>query len=260
MTASTEEAGHVSRDELTLGRISLDQPEDGPRVNADTILLASYVRDTFSGARGGRDVLDMGCATGAIALILARRFPELQSIRGLDIQGDLVRLARENAKRNGLEGRVSFLEGDLRNIRELYPPQSFDVVVSNPPYESPGSGRLSASRSDMVARQEVSCTLDELATACRYLLRNRGRLYLVFKAERMCELLATLSSRGLEPKRARMVHPLKDRKATVVLVESLRGGRPGMMVEPPLFIHDAGGGYTADFLSAYREDGLSCST
>ncbi|MDI9371175.1 MAG: methyltransferase [Synergistaceae bacterium] len=251
---------HVSRDSLTLGDLSLDQPEDGPRVNADTILLASYVRDTFSGARGGRDVLDMGCATGAIALILARRFPELRSIKGMDIQGGLVALARENARRNRLEDRVSFIEGDLRDIRGLLPAQSFDVVVSNPPYESPGSGRLSASRSDMVARQEVSCTLDELASSCRYLLRNRGRLYLVFKADRLSELLATLSRRGLEPKRARMVHPLRGRKASVVLVESLRGGRPGMIIEPPLFVHEEDGGYTEEFLSAYREDGLSCST
>ena len=249
-----------SRDELTLGALSLDQPEEGPRVNADTILLASYVRDTFSGARGGRDALDLGCATGAVALILARRFPGLTSIKGLDIQGELVRLANENARRNGLQDRVSFVEGDLRRIREVFPPQSFDVIVSSPPYEAPGSGRLSSSRSEMMARQEVSCTLDELIAACACLLRNRGRLYLVFKAERLCGLLSTLSRRGLEPKRCRLVHPLKGRKASVVLVEALRGGRPGMIVEPPLFVHDDDGAYTEEFLSAYREEGLACST
>jgi len=249
----------VSRDELLMGSLSLDQPEKGPRVNADTILLAAYVRDTFSGARGGKDVLEIGCATGAISLITAYRFSSIPSILGMDIQSELVRLAEGNARRNGLADRVSFLEGDVRRVRTFLPAQSFDVVITNPPYEASERGRLSASHSERVARQEVACSLEEVVSACRYLLRNRGRLYLVFKAERACELFVCLSGKGIEPKRARWVHPLPQRKASVVLVEALRGGRPGMIVEPPLFIHDAAGQYTGEFLSAYTKEGLPCS-
>ncbi|HOO88607.1 MAG TPA: methyltransferase domain-containing protein [Synergistales bacterium] len=257
--SAPENATHpVSRDELLMGSLSLDQPEKGPRVNADTILLASYVRNTFSGARGGSDVLEIGCATGAVSLILAYRFPEIPRIVGVDIQGRLVQLAAANAVRNGFADRVSFIEADVRAARSSFPAQSFDVVAANPPYESPGRGRLSATHSERLARQEVSCTLEEIAAACRYLLRNRGRLYLVFKAERACELFARLSEQGIEPKRVRWVHPLPGRKASVVLVEALRGGRPGMIVEPPLFIHDATGGYTEEFLSAYTKEGLPC--
>lgn len=257
--SAPENASHtISRDELLMGSLSLDQPEKGPRVNADTILLASYVRNTFSGARGGSDVLEIGCATGAVSLILAYRFPEIPRIVGLDIQGKLVQLAAENAVRNGFADRVSFIEADVRRIRSHFPAQSFDVVAANPPYESSGRGRLSATHSERLARQEVSCTLEEIAAACRYLLRNRGRLYLVFKAERACELFVRLSEQGIEPKRARWIHPLPGRKASVVLVEALRGGRPGMIVEPPLFIHDASGEYTEAFLSAYTKEGLPC--
>ncbi len=249
----------VSRDDLLWGALSLDQPEEGPRVNADTILLAAYVRNTFSGASGRRaDLLEIGCATGAISLILAFRFPGLSSIQGMDIQGALVELAVENARRNGYSDRVSFREGDLRSVRSYFEAQSFDVVVMNPPYETPGRGRLRSSPSEQAARQEVFCTLEEIASCCRYLLKNRGRLYLVFKAERACELFVRLSGKGIEPKRVRWVHPLPGRKASVVLVEALRGGRPGMIVEPPLFIEDGSGKYTGEFLTAYTREGLPC--
>jgi tRNA1(Val) A37 N6-methylase TrmN6 len=97
-----------------------------------------------------------------------------------------------------------------------------------------------------------------VADAAHYLLGSHGRLYLVFKAERASEVLTTLTSRKIEPKRLRFVHPKPGRRASVFLVDSIRGGRPGLVVEPPLFIEKEEGGYTEDFLRAYTKEGLSC--
>jgi tRNA1(Val) A37 N6-methylase TrmN6 len=83
-------------------------------------------------------------------------------------------------------------------------------------------------------------------------------MYVVFRAGRSAELLSSLSEQGVEPKRVRFVHPLPGRKASVVLVEALRGGKPGMTVEPPLFIADGSGKYTEELLSAYTKEGLPC--
>jgi tRNA1(Val) A37 N6-methylase TrmN6 len=83
-------------------------------------------------------------------------------------------------------------------------------------------------------------------------------MYIVFRADRTAELLTELSEKGLEPKRIRFVHPLPGRKASVVLVEALRGGRRGMTVEPPLFIEDGRGEYTKELLAAYTKEGLPC--
>ncbi len=248
----------TSRDDILYGALSLEQPESGPRVTTDTILLAAYVRNTF--VRRGKEasLLEMGCASGAIALILALRFPEIPTLRGMDIQGDLVAMARRNARRNGLHDRLSFMEGDIRRIREHFPPQSFRAVVMNPPYEEPGRGRPCASETAQTARQGGTCSIGDVADAAHYLLGSHGRLYLVFKAERASEVLTTLTSRKIEPKRLRFVHPKPGRRASVFLVDSIRGGRPGLVVEPPLFIEKEEGGYTEDFLRAYTKEGLSC--
>lgn len=245
----------VTRDDVLFGALTLRQPEAGPRVNVDTILLAAYVRDTFPGR--GASAAELGCATGAVALILALRFPHV-SVAGLEIQEDLVALARENALINGLGDRASFHRGDLREPSPLFPPQSFHCVVANPPYEEPGRGRPSASPAERAARHGDLCSLSDVSEAGRRLLKHRGRMYVVFRADRTAELMAELSEKGLEPKRIRFVHPLPGRKASVVLVEALRGGRRGMTVEPPLFIEDGRGGYTEELLSAYTKEGLPC--
>ncbi|MBL3539114.1 methyltransferase [Aminivibrio sp.] len=245
----------VTRDDLLYGALTLRQPAGGPRVNVDTILLAAYVRDTFP--RSGGRVMELGCASGAVSLILALRFPAV-AVTGLEIQDELAALAEENAVLNGLSERVSVVRGDLRNSGALFPPQLFDCVAMNPPYEEPGCGRPSASSSDRPARQGIWCSLGDMAAAARYLLKHRGRMYVVFRAGRTAELLASLSEQGLEPKRIRFVHPLPGRKASVVLVEALRGGKPGMTVEPPLYIEDGRGNYTEELLAAYTKEGLPC--
>ena len=73
-------------------------------------------------------ILDIGTGSGAIAIALAHSLPEAQ-VTAIDISTSAITLARENAKRNGVA--IRFLEGDL-----LAPvaAESFDIVVSNPPY------------------------------------------------------------------------------------------------------------------------------
>lgn len=245
----------VTRDDVLFGALTLRQPEKGPRVNVDTILLAAYVRDTFP-AEGAR-AAELGCASGAVSLILARRFPRL-SVAGLEIQEDLAALARENALLNGLDERVRFYAGDLREENPSFPSQSFHCVAVNPPYEEPGRGRPSASFAERTARYGDCCSLSDVALAGRRLLKHRGRMYVVFRADRIAELLTELSEKGLEPKRVRFVHPLPGKKASVALVEALRGGKRGMAVEPPLFIEDGRGEYTKELLEAYTTEGLPC--
>ena len=245
----------ATRDDVLYGALSLRQPLCGPRVNVDTILLAAYVRDTFP--REGGLMAELGSAAGAVSLILGLRFPRL-SVLGLEIQEDLAAMAEENAHLNGLHPRVRFYGGDLRKSHGVLPAGRFDGVAVNPPYEEPGRGRLSASLPERAARQEICCTLLDAVDAAYGLLKNKGRVYMVFRAGRAAELLAALAGGGMEPKRVRFVHPLPGRKASVILVEALKGGKKGMIVEPPLIIGDGRGGYTEDLLAAYRLEGLPC--
>ena len=100
-------------DDILYGFLHMVQPQTGPRINMDTVLLAGFARP-----QAGERVIELGCAHGGITLILARRFPET-SFEGLDIQPELIEMARENACRNGLTENTAFRAGDLREIRRL---------------------------------------------------------------------------------------------------------------------------------------------
>lgn len=241
-------------DELFEGELTLLQPKEkgGLRVNVDTILLASYTH-----IRNKDAVLELGCAHGAISLILAKRRELMNrriagSIVGIDIQARLVSLAKENAKRNKLEDFVSFLEGDLRAIKAILPPHSFDVVVMNPPYDQPGSSRISPSRPMATALHGVDCTLSEVVDAATYLLKDKGRLYLVMRSKRVGELIALMGNSNIPVKRMRCVHSKENEPAYVCLLEGMHHAGKEMVIEPPLFLRD-GEHYTKQLKNAYKK-------
>lgn len=233
---------------ILYGFLNMYQPEVGPRVNLDTVLLAG-----FAAPRPGERVIELGCAHGGITLIMAKRFPEATFV-GVDIQEPLVDLARRNAQLNGLMGNTSFVVGDLRNFRRIWTHQSFDVLVVNPPYEDPGFGVRSDSEVNRTARQGECCTLDDVCAAAHFLLKNRGRLYMVMRALRLADTLVLLRKYRLEPRELRMVYPLPSKSASVFLLEARRNGGPAVTVLPPLYVYDDEGNYTPELMSFYAPE------
>jgi tRNA1Val (adenine37-N6)-methyltransferase len=242
----------TTRDAILYGELVMDQPVDGPRVSVDTVLLSAWVK-----IKRNERVLELGSAHGAVSLLVARRFG-FAHVEGLEIQKDLVDIARSNAESNGLAERVTFSHGDLRRVRDIYPAQSFDVIFVNPPYDEAHRSRHSPRESEAVARQGTECTLEDVIMASRYLLANRGRLFVVLRAKRCPELVSLLTRERIEAKRLKPVYPVPGREASVVLVQASRASGKGMILEPPLFIKDVEGNYTPELLDAYRIEGSSC--
>ena len=243
----------MTHDELLYGKLKLWQPDEGPRVNMDTVLLAAYVRTR---PRIDSSFIELGSATGAISLMLALRFPKRFKILGLEIQPELETLAYRNRLENDLTERVDFRCMDLREYR-VFPSGSFDGLVVNPPYEEEGRGRKSLLETVSIARQSVCCSLEDVTQAASWLLKNKGRFFAVCRADRMAELFASMLAGKIEPKRLRLVHPRPGEGANLFLIEGLKGGGAGLTIEPPLFVYDTAGNYSSDLLKAYEPEGLS---
>lgn len=216
------------------------------RLSTDCVLLADFVN-----LRGAKRGIDLGCASGAIALLLLCRSEKLH-MTGLELLGEAVELAGENMRVNGLEGRSSMMQGDIRRHRELFKSGSFDVVAANPPYFPLGSGKASPDEKRFTARGEGSCTLDEICAAAAYLCRTGGSFCLVHKPERLSELFCAMSGCGIEPKRLRLVCHREGSAPNLVLVEGRRGGRPGLDIMPPLILRRPDGTETDEVLRIYH--------
>lgn len=232
-------------DELFRGELRVLQKRRGYRFSMDAVLLAAFAR-----VRPGERVADLGAGCGIVGLILAKRTP-LRELVALEVQPELADLAERNVRLNGLEGRVRVVRGDWRRPQGALDPQGFDVVVSNPPYHLPHR-RAGPPSQRLLARHQLLGGLDELARACRWALREGGRAYLIWRAERAVDLLEALRTAGLEPKRLRAVHGRPSREAKLLLLEARRGGGVGMRWEPPLFLQEETGQPSAELLEIYR--------
>ena len=209
----------------------------------DSFLLSSLPR-----LKPGLRVCDLGCGTGLLSLLLLQRQPELR-VTGLDIQPEAIRLAGLAAGENGLEDRLRFCLGDLRE--PVLPAGAYDLVICNPPYYPPGSCPLPREEARRASRTEWACTLEDVCRAAARLLRWGGALCLVHKPKRLTDLLCTLRGTGLEPKRLRLVSPRPEAAPSLLLLEARRGGRPGLALEPPLLLEAPGGGPSAELDRIY---------
>lgn len=212
----------------------------------------SFLLGAFARVKRGDQVCDLGAGTGLLGLLLLARQPSLH-ITNVEIQGAACDLARRTAALNGLEESITCVEGDLRETA-LCKPGSFDVVITNPPYFTEGSGAQALSDARRTARSESCCTLEEICAAASRLLRWGGRLFLCLRPERMAELMELCRRHALEPKRLRLVQNTAQSAPWLLLLECRRGGKTSLAVEAPLIMTNTDGTPTADMDAAYFRD------
>ena len=226
--------------------LKLYQRKEGYRFSVDALLLYSFVNVGHV-----KDAVDLGAGSGVIGLLLARKYPDARVLL-VELQQTLYRLAERNIGLNGLRDRVSAVMRDISTLHETYPAMSCDIVVSNPPFRKPSSGRLSLGEERAVARHEIRLRLPELAKCASHLLKSRGRFFMIFHPERAVEMIDTLRVQQLEPKRIRFVHNDIDSVSKIVLVEAVKCGRAGLKVERPLVLYQKDGSYTEEVRAMYE--------
>jgi tRNA1Val (adenine37-N6)-methyltransferase len=162
-----------------------------------------------------------------------------KSFVGVEIQKGLAECAEKNVFLNHLGNRISILKQDFRGLKRTFPPGSFDVVLSNPPYRRYRTGRINPSMEKAIARHEIKGTLGDLISIASYLLPPKGRCYLIFPALRTVDLLVALRGAKLEPKRLQFVHPRIAEEAKFILIESIKDSGAELKIMDPLILHEA---------------------
>ena len=240
--------GDVTLEELNIGGLHIRQPRQGYRFSLDAILLADFLR-----VKAGERLLDMGTGSGIIPLLASELTPA-QEIVGLELQDRLTVLARENVRLNHLEDRITIVHGDLRHIADIFHTGEFDVVCSNPPYRKVGSGRINPNSEAAIARHEVACALEDLVAAYKYLVKPGGKVFMIYLAERLGELMSHLRQYNLEPKRLRFVHSSHTAEASLALVEAHRDASAGLKILPPFVVYTREKEYTDEAKRILREN------
>jgi len=227
----------ATADSLLGGKIVFYQPAEGYRTAIDPVMLAAAVP-----ARSGDRVLDLGAGAGAAALCLAKRVPDCK-VTGLEIDPALVSLARTNAAENGFSERLAFVVGNVAAPPAELRRESFDAVMTNPPYRAEGSGTPSPDAGKQRANEEGEADLRLWLATALDLLKPKGTLVLVHRADRVDELLTLLSGKAGEIA-ILPLWPKAGKPAKRLVVRARKGIKSGTTMLPGLVLHEADGKYT----------------
>ncbi len=214
------------------GKLQIIQKKKGYRFSVDPVLLSQFVR-----IRKNERVIDLGTGCGILLLLLSQN-ANTHSFVGVEIQRGLIECAEKNVVLNHLEDRISILKQDFRELKRIFPPGSFDVVLSNPPYREYRTGRINPLMEKAIARHEIKGRLEDLITVASYLVPPKGRCYLIFPALRTVDLFVSLRNGKLEPKRIQFVHPRIGEEAKFILTESLKASGVELKIRSPLFLEE----------------------
>lgn len=225
-------------DEILDGRLRVFQKKRGYRFSLDAILLAHFIS-----LKAKSKAIDLGTGSGIIPLILAARFPHV-SFAGLEIQADLAALANRSIQLNGLKEHISIIHGDARKIKNIFPAHSFDAVTFNPPYRKINSGRINPDWEKAIARHEIKGSLKDFLQAAKYLLKPGGKVFAIYPAKRLAQLVSLFRDNSIEPKRMKFVFSAAKSAAEFVLAEGRTGSREELQIEPSLIIYDQDKRYT----------------
>lgn len=235
-------------DDLCCKGLCIIQRPDAFRFGMDAVLLIAFA----SGKQALR-VADLGTGTGVIPLLLSARLTKA-CFDAVELQPDMADMATRSVRFNGLESRIRVHAADLRNLPDVLPRAAYDLVTCNPPYGRAGGTLVNPDAAIRTARHEADCTVADVAAAAGQLLRNGGRLCVVFPAPRLLELLDAMRAQRLEPKRLQFVHDRADKPPYLVLCEGMRLARPMLHILPPMIVHDEHGNETQALRKAYRAE------
>lgn len=234
-------------DELIINNLKLIQHPGEFCFSLDAVLLAHFASVRHDGA-----VADLGAGTGVIGLLLLAR--GAATVTGIELNPVMADMASRSAKLNGLEDKLQIVSGDLRLVRDFLPGGNYELVVSNPPYRPVGGGYINPNDRVAMARHELTASLPDVVAAARHLVKYRGRFAMVHLPERLAEITLAMCQAGIEPKRLQFVYPRVDKKPNMVLIEGVRGAKPGIDVLPPLLVYTPDGNYSEDIMKLYEQD------
>lgn len=233
-------------DYLPNGKRKIIQSPEVFSFSMDAVLLAQFC---YVPIQKG-NIVDLCSGNGVIPLLLTER--SKAQIVGVEIQQRLYDMAVRSAELNALENQVSFMNEDINQIITKLPKEHFDVVTCNPPYfKDYNEKEWNENKHFAIARHEIYCSLEDVIKVSSHLAKQKGKIAIVHRPERVVDIVYLMKKYRIEPKRIQFIHPKQGKEANILLIEGIKNGNPGVKILPPLFVYQRDNTYTEDFKEIY---------
>jgi tRNA1Val (adenine37-N6)-methyltransferase len=150
-----------------------------------------------------------------------------------------------------MEKQISLIQGDFLKEAESLKTESFDHIISNPPYRKIETGRINPDSGKAVARHELTISMSSLIDKSARLLKKGGQISLAYPTERLSELMRELEYHNLYPRQARFVHGNYQTPAKIVLISARKEKKTDFSVNPPLAVYNKDGTYSKGMKEVY---------
>ena len=235
-------------DDLEFKNLKVIQNKNGFCFGMDAVLLSNFAKNIKRNAT----VLDLGTGTGIIPILLCGK-TELKKVIGVEIQEEVAKMAKKSILLNGLEGRFEILNCNIKELNKIYKKQTFDVIVTNPPYKKQNSGIVNENEKKVISRHEITANLEDFIKIAKDLLKDKGELYMVHRPERLVDIFELMRKYRIEPKVLKMVCPNKNKEPNLVLIKGVKNAKTFLKIEKNLYVYDKETKYTKEILEIYNK-------
>ncbi len=227
------------------GSLKIIQDSELNLFSFDSILLANFVRIT----KRSKNIVELCAGNCPVSILVADRYKDVK-IKAIELQSSIAELGSRSVALNGLDDSIEVINMDLIGIANEIGSNCYNVVICNPPYfKLDDTSNLKASKTVAIARHELCVTINQIFEESRKLLDNMGYLYLVFRPQRLDELIIAARDNNFVIKQLQFVYPKINEQSNTILVELKKGSGTGSMkVLKPLVIHNEDDSYTTDAL------------
>ena len=235
-------------DNLEIENLKIIQRKDGFCFGIDSVLLSDFAKNI----KNGCNVLDLGTGTGILGFLLIAK-TKLKKVIGVEIQNEIADMALRSIKMNNLEDKFEIINSNIKDLDKKLKLDNYDVIITNPPYKKMNSGAINENKIKLISRHEVEANLSDYIKMSFKLLKDKGSLFMVHRAERLVDILSDMRAYKMEPKRIKFVYSYKGSDCKLVLIEAIKNGKSFVRVESPLYIYNEDNTYTEEILRIYNK-------
>lgn len=237
-------------DDLGLKNLKIIQDREGFCFGIDAVLLSDFAKNLKKDAK----VIDLGTGTGIVATLLCGK-TNLRKVIGVEIQSEVADMAKRSIKLNQLQNKFEIINEDINHIFNQLEKNSFDAVVTNPPYQKKNAGIINDKEKKVISRHEITATLEDFIKVSKELLKDKGEFYMVHRPDRLVDIFCVMRQYHIEPKAIRFVYPNQKKEPNLVLIKGIKNAKPFLTMEKNLYVYDENGNYTQEVKDIYHVKG-----
>ena len=235
-------------DDLEFKGLKIIQNEKGFCFGMDSVLLSDFAKNI----KNNSTVLDLGTGTGIIPILLCGK-TNLKKVVGIEIQQDVANMAKRSSQLNNLQDRFEVVNTNIIDLKNIYEKQSFDVIVTNPPYKKENTGITNENEAKLISRHEITANLEDFISISKDLLKDKGEFYMVHRPERLVDILSLMRKYKIEPKILKFVSPNKNKEPNLILIKGIKNANSFLKIEKNLYVYNEDGKYTNEILKIYNK-------